>query len=106
MASSAGLQLKICGKPRAWTLFFSRCTGQRSSERKTPIEDLLEQLGRHGFVFVMGDQGVDRLRYPNDLDRHAARSHFYLLIAAIEMLLAGLVRAAVPASDHREGDSR
>lgn len=32
---------------------------------------------------------------PSDLDRHAARSHFYLLIAAIEMLLAGLVGAAV-----------
>jgi len=60
-----------------------------------PIEDLLEQLGQHGFVFVVGDQGVTGFVTPSDLDRHAARSHFYLLIAAIEMLLAGLVGAAV-----------
>jgi len=62
---------------------------------ETPIEDLLEQLGQHGFVFVVGDQGVTGFVTPSDLDRHAARSHFYLLIAAIEMLLAGLVGAAV-----------
>ena len=62
---------------------------------ETPIEDLLEQLGQDGFVFVVGDQGVTGFITPSDLDRHAARSHFYLLIAAIEMLLAGLVGAAV-----------
>jgi hypothetical protein len=34
---------------------------------------------------------------PSDLDRHAARSHFYLLLSSIEMLLAELVRSGCAA---------
>lgn len=56
-----------------------------------PIADVLDRLGSQEFVFTVEDD-VSGFVTPSDLDRHAARSHFYLLISAIEMLLAEIVR--------------
>jgi hypothetical protein len=56
-----------------------------------PLADLLDLLGRDEFVFTV-DEGITGFVTPSDLDRHAARSHFYLLISAIEMLLSEIVR--------------
>lgn len=62
------------------------------------IASVLQLLGRydHGFVFTAGDAGLLGFMVHSDTDRHAARSYFYLLVSAIEMLLSTLVRANVP----------
>jgi hypothetical protein len=54
----------------------------------------LQLLGRHEFVFTAGDTGLSGFIVPSDVDRHAARSYFYLLIAGIEMLLSKIVGSA------------
>jgi len=59
-----------------------------------PLADLLEILGSHAFVFTV-DEGISGFVVPSDLDRHVSRSHFYLVISAIEMLLAEIVRRSV-----------
>jgi hypothetical protein len=56
-----------------------------------PLADLLDLLGSHEFVFTV-DEGISGFVTPSDLDRHASRSHFYLLISAIEMLLSEVAR--------------
>jgi hypothetical protein len=65
---------------------------------EAPMEQLLRALGDHGFVFVVDEAGLSGFVTPSDLDRHAARSHFQLLISGIEMLLTQLVRSVVPES--------
>lgn len=60
-----------------------------------PIADVLELLSKEGLVFTVGDLGLSGFVTPSDLDRHAVRSHFYLLVAAVEMALADIVRHAV-----------
>lgn len=62
---------------------------------QSPISQVLELLAKDGFVFVVGEGGIDGFVTPSDLDRHAVRSHFYLLVAGIELLLAEAVRTAV-----------
>lgn len=66
------------------------------------MSQVLELLGGHGFVFTV-DGNLSGFVTPSDLDRHAARSHFYLLISSIEMLLAELVREGCSAEvvEHR-----
>ena len=59
------------------------------------MDQLLCALGDHNFVFVVGEAGLSGFVAPSDLERHAARSHFQLLISGIEMLLAQIVRAEV-----------
>jgi hypothetical protein len=52
------------------------------------MDQLLHALGDHNFVFVVDEAGLSGFVAPSDLERHAARSHFQLLISGIEMLLA------------------
>jgi hypothetical protein len=56
----------------------------------------LQLLGQHRFVFTAGESGLSGFIVPSDLDRHAARSYFYLLIAGIEILLSKIVEASTP----------
>ena len=56
----------------------------------------LQLLGQHRFVFTAGESGLSGFIVPSDLDRHAARSYFYLLIAGIEMLLSEIVGSTIP----------
>jgi hypothetical protein len=60
-----------------------------------PMAETLALLGSHGFVFTV-EERISGFITPSDLDRHAARSHFYLLISGIEMLLSELVRVSIP----------
>lgn len=60
-----------------------------------PLKDLLIVLNHEQLVFLAGHQGLEAFVTPSDLDRHAARGHFYLLISGIEMLLSDLVDRAV-----------
>lgn len=58
----------------------------------------LQLLGQHRFVFTAGENGLSGFIVPSDLDRHAARSYFYLLIAGIEILLSKIVESSSPAT--------
>lgn len=62
------------------------------------IADVLQLLASKGFVFIVDQQGLEGFVTPSDLERHAARSHFYLLIAGIEMLLAQIITDRVDRS--------
>ncbi len=44
----------------------------------------LQLLGQHRFVFTAGENGLSGFIVPSDLDRHAARSYFYLFIAGMK----------------------
>jgi hypothetical protein len=59
------------------------------------VADVLDLLGKNGLVFTLEESGLSGLVTPSDLDRHAVRGHFYLLIAALEMALAAIVGLTV-----------
>lgn len=61
-----------------------------------PLKDLLANLGSTGVVFLAGHRGLEAFVTPSDLDRQAARGHFYLLLSGIEMLLSDLFDGIVP----------
>lgn len=65
----------------------------------TSINDVLPHLAETGFCFTVGRTGLEGFITPTDLDRHAARSHFYLLVSAVEMQLSAIVRSHVPEQD-------
>lgn len=54
---------------------------------------------REGFVFTVHRAGLSGFIVPSDLDRQVVRAHFYVVIAEIEMCLAEVVNAYVPAVD-------
>jgi hypothetical protein len=60
------------------------------------VGDVLRPVAEHGLVFLAGRKGIEGFIVRSDFDRHAVRSHLYLRTAEIEMLLAELVRGAVP----------
>lgn len=73
------------------------------------IANVLQLLAREGLVFTVGEDGINGFITPSDLERHAARSHFYLLVSGIEMLITAIVRREVDAKvivDRLAGDSR
>ena len=73
------------------------------------IAGVLELLASERFVFTVSEVGLAGFVTPSDLDRHAVRSHFYLLIADAEMALADIVRRAVPEDrvvERIEGEAR
>lgn len=59
-----------------------------------PFSQLLQVLGRSGLVFTV-ENGITGFVTPSDLERHAARTYFYLLISGIEMQLAALLQQIV-----------
>jgi hypothetical protein len=65
------------------------------SERAS-IAEVLKHLARVGFVFTASGDGLVGFVTPSDLERHAARNHFFVLVAGVEMLLSELVRYHYP----------
>lgn len=59
------------------------------------IADVLQVLAEHDFVFTADKEGLSGFIVRSDLDRHAVRSYFYLLISGVEILLSQLVKSAV-----------
>ena len=59
-----------------------------------PISSVIKVLAQ-GLVFLVDEHGISGFVTPSDLDKHAARSHFYLLISSMEMLLADIVQLSV-----------
>ncbi len=63
---------------------------------QSSIPSVLQLLARDNFVFTADTDGLAGFIVPSDLDRHAVRSYFYLLVAGIEMLLSEIVRSETP----------
>jgi hypothetical protein len=63
---------------------------------ESPIASVLGLILEHKFVFVADKRGISGFIVQSDLDRHAVRSYFYLLISGIEMLLSEIVKSAIP----------
>jgi hypothetical protein len=63
---------------------------------ESPITHVLQLLGQHGLVFAVGDKGLSGFIVHSDLDRQPARTHFYLLVAGVEILLAEIIRCSLP----------
>jgi hypothetical protein len=61
---------------------------------ESPIANVLRLLGQHGLVFTVGNNGLSGFIVHSDLDRHPARTHFYLLVAGTEILLTDIIRSA------------
>lgn len=59
---------------------------------ESPIAHVLQLLSKHGLVFTVANRGISGFIVHSDLDRQPARTYFYLLVAGIEILLAGIVR--------------
>ena len=59
---------------------------------ESSIADILPLLAENNFLFVIGAGEVLGFIVRSDLDRHAVRSYFYLLIAGIEMQLSEIVK--------------
>jgi hypothetical protein len=73
------------------------------------IADVLQLVARSGLVFTVNERGLEGSVTPSDFERHAARSHFYLLVAGIEMPLAQIVTERVDPDvilDRLEPESR
>ena len=72
---------------------------------------LLSALADSPMVFLVGPNGLQAFVTPSDLERHAARAHFYLLVSSIEPLITALdeltdlrntvMHSVKPLSDHR-----
>ena len=56
-----------------------------------PLSVLLSALADSPMVFLLGPNGLQAFVTPSDLERHAARAHFCLLVSSIEILLADAV---------------
>lgn len=67
---------------------------------ESSVAGALKTLGKRGFVFTAGKDGLSGFIVPSGLDRHAARSYFYLLVAGIEMLLAELIGSVISEGTH------
>jgi len=59
------------------------------------LADVLQVLAWHDLIFTADKDGLSGFIVRSDLDRHAVRSYFYLLIAGVEMLLSELVRSTI-----------
>jgi len=57
---------------------------------------LLATLRDRRFAFMVGDSGISGFVTPSDLNKQAARAHFYLLIAGLEIRIADLLRHQGP----------
>jgi hypothetical protein len=84
-------------------------TAERSVKSlMTPLEDctlvsaeasiatILQLLLDNNFIFTVGKRGLSGFIVHSDIDRHAVRSYLYLLVSGIEMLLAEIVKSAIP----------
>jgi hypothetical protein len=60
------------------------------------IAAILHLLLEEQFIFTVSKEGVSGFIVHSDIDRHAVRSYLYMLISAVEMLLAEIVKSAFP----------
>ena len=63
---------------------------------ESSIASILQILPRNKLVFIVSKRGLSGFIVQSDLDRHAVRSYFYLLISGIEMLLSEVVKSVIP----------
>ncbi len=75
---------------------YQRLEVSRFAGSATSINDVLPHLAEAGLCFTVGRSGLEGFITPSDLDRHAARCHFCLLVAGVEMLLSAMIRKLVP----------
>lgn len=59
----------------------------------SPLAEVLGEVESRKFVFTAGPNGIDGFIVRSDLDRHACRAYFYILISSIEMRLSGWLRS-------------
>jgi len=57
-----------------------------------PVRTVVEALAGSGMVFVVTGREVDGFVVAADINKHAARTHFYLLVADLELALVALLR--------------
>ena len=57
-----------------------------------PVRVVLESLAESTMVFVVTGRQVDGFIVAADINKHAARTHFYLLVADLELALVALLR--------------
>lgn len=62
----------------------------------TPMADVARFLCEEPFLFVLRGREITGFITPADLGSAAARTHYYLLLAALEMALARLLRRSFP----------
>lgn len=62
----------------------------------TPLTDLAASLVDEPFLFVVQGRRISGFVTPADMGSAPARTHYYLMLAGLEMLLARLVRARFP----------
>lgn len=58
------------------------------------------------FLLVVDSDGLDGLVTPSDLDKQAGRTHLYLELAALELLMTERLRDALPIPSATDGDTR
>ncbi|MBA2769239.1 MAG: hypothetical protein H0U35_08935 [Sporichthyaceae bacterium] len=79
--------------------FYQPLERSRFAGASSSINDVLPHLAAPGFCFTVWRAGLEGFITPSDLDRHAARCHFYLLVAGVEMALSSVVRSLAPESE-------
>ena len=62
----------------------------------TPVSELVRYIVDEPFLFVVQGRRVTGFVTPSDLGSAPARTHYYLLLAGLEMRLAALVRSRFP----------
>ena len=92
------------GRPVGWVTTESLARRKSVKSSLTALEDcilvsaessiagIVPLLADNNFLFVVGAGDVLGFSVRSDLDRHAVRSYFYLLVARIEMQLSEIVK--------------
>jgi hypothetical protein len=62
----------------------------------SPIGAAMPRLRDVPILFVVGEGGLAGFVTPSDLNKHPVRTHFYLLLADLEMTMAAVARGDLP----------
>jgi hypothetical protein len=96
------------GRPVGWVAAKALTRGSSVQEVMTALEDctlvsaeasiaaILQLLLDEQFIFTVSKESVSGFIVHSDIDRHAVRSYLYLLVSGIEMLLAEIIKSAIP----------
>jgi hypothetical protein len=96
------------GRPVGWVATEALIADRSVKSVMTALEDctlisaeasiaaILQLLLNNKFIFTVSKEGVSGFIVHSDIDRHAVRSYLYLLVSGIEMLLAEIVKSAIP----------
>jgi predicted transcriptional regulator len=77
----AGLPQADCLKNKTVDLAMTTLDKSAIVSAESSVASVLQLLRRHNFVFTADKDGLAGFIVPSDLDRHATRSYFYLLVA-------------------------